>query len=235
MQYDLWQLRQQKRLTINKLAAKSGVPALSIFEYEQGQAVRDADLPKLAQALEVEPEELKQRSVPNPRKPGSAAKQQKAPAKGKPKPKPKPARSSQVEHLLALATKFNKSKEDLEEDMGMPLESLSVNEMGELLKEYTQKIKDRKEKISSDPSGTKRWRSHLPEGVDGFEIDYLTRQQKEKNILLFTLFDKQQFKGRIIGFSPYNITIRTTEGQEVTLQKLALAYYSVESGGEGVS
>jgi transcriptional regulator with XRE-family HTH domain len=228
MQYDLWQLRQSKRLTINKLAAKSGVPALSIFEYEQGQAVRDADLPKLAQALGVEPEEIKPRSVPNPKRPGVAKAQEKGKPKSKPSPQAKPARPSQIAHLLALATKFNLNQEDLEEIVGSPLESLSVKDISTLLKEYTQKIKERKEKIASDPTGTKRWRSHLPEGVDSYEINYLTRQQKEKNELVFTLFDKQEFRGRIIGFSPYNITIQTADGQEVTLQKLAIAYYVVE-------
>ena len=69
MQQDLWRLRHQKRWTINQLAAESGVPGLSIYEYEQGQPIRGADLPKLAQALEVDEEAIKIKSTPRPRKP----------------------------------------------------------------------------------------------------------------------------------------------------------------------
>lgn len=232
MEYDLWHLRQKSRLTINNLAEKSGVPAISIFEYEQGQVVREADLPKLAEALGVEPEELKKRSVPNPRKPGSAPKKKAEPEKKvKKEPKAKQARPSQVQHLLALAVKFGKTKEDLEEQTGALLEDLSEKDLGELLKEYTQKIKDRKERISTDPLGTKRWRAHLPEGVDSFEMDYLSRLQKGKSKAAFTLFNGKEFTGKVIGFSPYNITIQTADGEEVTLQKLAIAYYSVSADG----
>ena len=67
MQQDLWKLRQQSRLTINELAANSEVPALSIYEYEQGRPIRSADLPKLAQALNVAEADIKPQSEPKPR------------------------------------------------------------------------------------------------------------------------------------------------------------------------
>jgi len=40
-----------------------------------------------------------------------------------------------------------------------------------------------------------------------------------------TLFDGQTFEGTVIGFGPYQITIRDPGGDEVTLNKLAIAYY----------
>ena len=43
----------------------------------------------------------------------------------------------------------------------------------------------------------------------------------------FKLFDGTEFNGRIIGFSPYAITITQPNGVEMTIQKLALAYYTV--------
>jgi hypothetical protein len=72
----------------------------------------------------------------------------------------------------------------------------------------------------------KRRRAYLPEGVDEFELEYLTARQEAGTLLRFTLFDGQQLSGKVIGFGPYSITIREAETEdEVTLQKLAIAYY----------
>ena len=48
--------------------------------------------------------------------------------------------------------------------------------------------------------------------------------------LHFILFDGQTFEGTVVGFSPYQITIRETGGDEITLNKLAIAYY-LKAGG----
>ncbi|MER3514040.1 MAG: XRE family transcriptional regulator, partial [Chloroflexota bacterium] len=54
MAEDLWKLRQRKGMTVQQLAAKSGIPVAVIQEYEAGKRpIRSADLPKLARALFV--------------------------------------------------------------------------------------------------------------------------------------------------------------------------------------
>lgn len=74
------------------------------------------------------------------------------------------------------------------------------------------------------PKG-KRQRPYLPESVDEFEFRYLTMVQEQALQLDFKLFDGSEVSGQIIGFSPYAITIREPAGTEVTIQKLAIAYY----------
>ena len=227
MKEDLWRLRHQKRWTINELAERSGVPALSIHEYEQGRPIREADLPKLTEALGAEP---KVRSALKPRKKRKPPpKKRPAPAPKK-RPEPRPASESQIQHLFALTTKLGIPNEDVIAEVGRPLESLTRPEMSSLLTEYTEKIKERKQQLAIDPVGTKRWRAHLPEGVDSFELTYLQEQQDAEKLVTFTLFDGQRFSGRIVGFGPYNITIRSDDDQEITLQKLAIAYYHLACG-----
>jgi len=78
-----------------------------------------------------------------------------------------------------------------------------------------------------------RKRAYLPEGVDGFELAYLQEQQEAGVPLHFTLFDGQTFEGTVVGFSPYQITIREPDGDEVALNKLAIAYYRKAGGVVG--
>jgi len=232
MEYDLWRLRQEKRWTINEFAAKSGVPALSIYEYEQGRPIRAADLPKLAQALQVDPQDIKTESAPKPRQPKGKAQPRRQRGAGPQRPpQPKPATESQIKHLVALGVKLGLGRDEIEGEIGRPLEKLGRQEIKEWLTRYTDRITERKQSIAADPVGTKRWRAHLPEGVDAFELEYLRQRQKDQSPLTFTLFNEQEFTGRIVGFSPYNITIRDHEGQEITLQKLAIAYYRTGAGG----
>lgn len=67
MAEDLWKLRQRKGMTVQQLAAKSGIPAAVIQEYEAGKRpIRSADLPKLARALFVEEWDIKDLSEPPP-------------------------------------------------------------------------------------------------------------------------------------------------------------------------
>ena len=81
--------------------------------------------------------------------------------------------------------------------------------------------------------GLKRKRAYLPESVDAFELNYLTARQEDEALLHWSLFDGRKLRGRIVGFGPYNVTIRDEEtGEEVTLQKLAIAYYRRVGRGE---
>lgn len=243
----LWKIRQRKGMSVNQLAARSGVPAISISEYESGQAIRSADLPKLAKALYVEEWEIelkgepllrpKRERPPSPRPPAEAKPKPEKPAPAKaPRPQP-PARPSQIEHLLNLATgQFDKDRAALEEKVGKPLEQLTKREASELLNHYQKLLAEAKASQSPEEDVPKRKRAYLPEGVDEFELEYLTSQQEAGTLLRFTLFDGQQLSGKVIGFGPYSITIREAEAEdEVTLQKLAIAYYRAAKSASDVT
>jgi len=244
MPLPLWKIREQKGLSVTQLAARSGVPAISIAEYESGRAIRSADLPRLAKVLFVEEWEIELQSEPRPksspdegRTQPTVAAQPAAGQEDKPETprKPAPARPSQIEHLLNLVGRhFDKDRDALELEIGKPLEQLNRREASDLLKKYQLLLT---ESSASDPSRrpSQRKRAYLPEGVDQFEQEYLTAQQDAGAILHFTLFDGTKTAGRVVGFSPYSITITEQgTGNELTLQKLAIAYYSVRPGQPSV-
>jgi sRNA-binding regulator protein Hfq len=70
-----------------------------------------------------------------------------------------------------------------------------------------------------------RHRAYLPEAVDQYELEYLTRVQEEGAPLHFVLFNGSTVDGAVCGFGPYNITVRQADGSEVTLSKLAILSY----------
>ena len=254
MAKNLWELRLARRLTVKQLAGKSGVSASKIYAYESGEPARTADLAKLAKALYVDKFEIKVQSDPKPKdkKPKSAP-PKRPPSPPAPSPKPRPtrkkqpaqklARESQITHLLRLASNMGYDEATVVETVGKPLTTLTEQEAGHWLKQYTQKWESFKasraaertvEPVSESnrPPNTRRKRFHLPEGVDAFEFNYLTARQEAGDLLTFKLFDGTEMNGRIIGFSPYSITIVQPDGAETTIHKLALAYYSVAQSVE---
>lgn len=241
MAEDLWKLRKRRGMSISQLANKSGVPALSIQEYEQGKSVRVADLGRLAKALFVDEFEIKIQSdpkpagKPKPETPAPApAKQEPPPEKPEkkakqPQPQP-PAKPTQISHLLELASKLGQDEEAVQntaqETVGKPLEELSLVEARQLLYQYTEQIKEQKAAEEANrPEGTRRKRAQLPEGIDEYELNYLESCQESGDSLTFHLLNGKTFTGRVIGFSPYQIMIDPGDGAEITLQKMALAYY----------
>jgi len=232
----LWRIRQRKGLRVNQLAAKSGVPAISIQEYEKGRAIRSADLPKLAKALYVEEWDIELKGPPRPKSgrpqdappPAPTKAPQEAPARKRKPPAVPLAKPSQVEHLVAMTSRrLGKDRAVLEKEVGKPLDTLTRNEAKKWLKHYQDLlVAARLPSESSDGLVVKRKRAYLPESVDEFELKYLTAQQEAKALLHFTLFDGRELRGRIVGFSPYNVTLCDEEtGEEVTMQKLAIATY----------
>jgi transcriptional regulator with XRE-family HTH domain len=259
MAKDLWQLRMERRLTVKQLAGKSGVPASKIYAYESGEPGRVADLVKLARALFVDASEIKVQSDPKPKEQKPQPKAQSEPSQrpspppvSSPKPTPetappskkkqpaqKPARESQVTHLLGLASNMGIVEATVTEIIGKPLTALTEKEATHWLHQYTEEWKrfkaDRAAEHDSEsdrPPNTRRKRFHLPEGVDVFEFNYLTKRQEAGDLLAFKLFDGTEMNGRIIGFSPYDITIAQPDGVETTIHKLALAYYTVAQAEE---
>lgn len=232
MTKNLWELRQRKKMTVKQLASRSGVKAGNIYAYESGDPIRMADLEKLAKALYVNSNDIKIQSDPVPSQkkktapvPSAAAPKTKTPQTAE-KPAPSkqakqspPATEGQIKHLLDLAKKLGHVEADVSQRIGKPLNELTSPEAKTWLLTYT------KECQSLRPDDTRVKRTYLPESVDTFELNYLTQQQAAKTIMAFTLLDKTQFNGFIVGFSPYAITIEQADGTQVTMQKLALAYY----------
>ncbi|NHZ72131.1 MAG: helix-turn-helix domain-containing protein [Aquificales bacterium] len=247
MARNLWELRQKRQMTVKQLAGKSGVKAGNIYAYETGGTIRMADLGKLAKALYVDSSDIKMQSDPIPKK------KKKPPQAKKPAPTPtptqkptsaqkteptqpakpqqasskqaSPATEGQLTYLRTLAAKLGQSETAVVERIGKPLEELTFQEARKWLAAYTQEYSSRR------PPDTRRKRAHLPEAVDTFELAYLTARQEAGDVVTFKLFDKSEFSGCIVGFSPYSIVVQQEDGSQVTIQKLALAYYTVAEAG----
>jgi transcriptional regulator with XRE-family HTH domain len=230
MSDNLWEIRRRKKMKVRDLAAKSGVPAPTIHQYEAGEnPISQAHLRQLARALIVDTWDIKPVSDPKPRG-------QKAPAKTKPPREPRPqkeakparppvpARPTQIEHLLHLAERFpDVDRTTLEAQAGKTLEELTAKEASELLSQLQERLRQEQPPRVKQPFD--RHRAYLPEGVDEFELKYLATAQQAGDILHVTLFDRKQLEGQILGFSPYSITLRQSDGEETTVNKLAIAYY----------
>lgn len=137
----------------------------------------------------------------------------------KPQAPPPPISGTQMEAILSLARKLGIDLPTLESRIGKSLPDLTKEEGRQL---YDSLVKERLETLGPPLLGK---RSALPEGLDLQEFNYLTKAQEAGTPLTFTLFNGQVFTGVVTGFSLYTITIRQENGDEVTLNKLAIAYY----------
>lgn len=237
MAEDLWKLRKRRNMTVKQLAGKSGVPAASIYEYEKGASVRIADLARLARALFVDEFDIKIQSAPRPTSSQKPAAQRTTPPPTKPKPKKDPkspsepmARATQIAHLITLGEKLGLSEGQVRDEVGKPFEKLTLVEVKQWLHDYTERIKaQNKAEKDSRPPDTRRKRAKLPEGVDEFELKYLTARQEAGDIVAFKMLSGDTLTGKIVGFSPYFITVAGDDGTETTIHKLALAYYQTQA------
>jgi len=245
MPEDVRTLRKKKRLSINQLASRSGISIATLIQYEKGELeISPTDLRRLAKALYVDEWDINPYSTPPPPAPPRREEQPTRPLrpprpKEQPKEQPKkpkqkkvprqspPARDSQIAHLLTLAARFDIDQAALETEIGKPLSELTQKEARHWNGLFMRRVAEEK-----PPRATDRRRAYLPEGVDGFELAYLQEQQEAAASLHFTLFDGQTFEGPVVGFSPYQITIHEPGGDEVTLNKLAIAYYRKAGGAK---
>lgn len=246
MPEDLGKIRKRKGMSMNQLASRSGISIATLVEYERGaQRIPPSDLNRLAKALYVEEWDISPHSSPpppprqeRPTKPPRPPQPEKKPpqeADGrhpkekKPQPKSPPARDTQIAHLLTLAARFGVDRAALETEIGKSLDELTQKEARTWNGRYMRRVaEEQPAKQAID-----RKRAYLPEGVDGFELAYLQAQQEASAPLHFALFDGQTFEGTVVGFSPYQITIRDSSGDEITLNKLAIAYYRKVAGAGG--
>ena len=237
MPENLWEIRRRKKMKVRDLAAKSGVPASSIHQYEAGEnPISQAHLRQLARALIVDAWDIKPVSDPKPRTQKSPTKtkpprEPSPPKEPKPARPPAPARPTQIEHMLQLAERFpDVDRVTLEAQAGKDLGELTVKEASQLLKQLQDRVREEHPPRVKQPFD--RHRAYLPEGVDEYELKYLTTAQAAGDTLNVTLFDGNQIRGQILGFSPYSITLRQTDGQETTINKLAITYYRKEGAAQ---
>ncbi len=235
MPEDLRTIRKRKGMSVNQLASRSGISIATLIQYEKGEReIPPKDLRRLAKVLYIDEWDVNPRSSPlppprkeRPARPPRPPRSEKEPSKEKkPPPKSPPARETQIAHLLALAARFDVDRAALEAEIGKPLEELTQKEARFWNGRYMRRMAEER----SPKSPIDRKRAYLPEGVDGFELAYLQEQQEAGVSLHFILFDGQAFEGTVVGFSPYQITIRETGGDEITLNKLAIAYYRKAGG-----
>ncbi len=247
--YNLWEIRQRKGMTLNALSARTGIPVRVLQDYEYGRKpIPYEDLSRIARALYVEEWEIKTQSDPPPEAEAATAEKAQAPAakaqparpKGKPRtratprrrprrspPPPAPVRETQLAQMRQLAPHLGLTLEDLERMAGKPLEQLTRREAARILFQMQETLRERKKKEKEEGTHNRK-RAYLPEGVDRFELEYLTQLQKTGEPVRFHLFDGTEVVGQVVGFSPYSITVRTENGEETTLNKLAIAWYTRE-------
>ena len=246
MAENLWALREQKSMSVANLANRSGLPIRVIMEYEAGlTGIDPKHLGQLASALYVEKSDIKLQCDPKPRSgplqpqpprdartgrrpsPDAPPKPNKQRAKEPPKP-PAPARPTQITHAENLLQRLGRSRQELEAKLDRPLTELNRVEMSQLLTELDAEI--------PETDSVRRRRAYLPESMDEHEAHYLAAVQEAGELLHFNLFDGTSLTGQVIGFGPYNITLRQTDGAEVSVNKLAIVSYRKEpatAGSEG--
>ena len=137
-----------------------------------------------------------------------------------------PARESQVKHLAAMALSRGHSAEQLLATVGKPLESLTMAEATKWNVYYRDLPRVARAKSpDGQPNGAFR-RAALPEGLDRFEYSYLAEVKENADALSVMLFNGERVTGQLIGFGLYTFTLLLSNGQEMTIQKLAIAYYT---------
>lgn len=233
---ELKKIRERKGLTVAQLASRAGVSAQLIAEYEAGQPIPPFDRARLAKALYVDEREIWAKpprqpagaTTPAEKKPDQPAPRPKAAKPAAPPPPPTPARPGQIEHLQGLRQSLQLTQEQMEAEIGKPLTELDFKEARHWLRHYEEQLERAR---SVHPPGYRSRRAHLPEAVDEFEMQYLTEAQTSGATLTVKMFDGQVFTGVLTGFGTYALTLRLSDGSEVTLQKLAIAYYRTAAGG----
>jgi transcriptional regulator with XRE-family HTH domain len=258
MAENLWALREQKRLSVATLASRAGLPIGLIMEYEAGtKSVDPRHLSRLARALYVEESEIRLRSDPRPgigqlerqgaRPEGAALSPSYPPAPPSPQAAPQPppgqprgrtarpprpaseakppapARASQLAHINDLLQRLGRDRATVEEELGKPLDQLDRLQASQLLVKLQTEVR-----AAPTPD---RHRAYLPEAVDQYEMQYLTRVRDERAPLHFALFNGSTVDGVVAGFGPYNITVQQADGSEVTLSKLAIVSYCRPASG----
>jgi hypothetical protein len=136
---------------------------------------------------------------------------------------PVPPRPSQLAQLNDLLSRAGRTEAELEAKLQRPIAALDRIALSAVLKELQTELRE--------GLSVERRRGYLPETVDSFEFNYLERARATGAVLEFSLFDGTNVAGSLIGFSPYSMTVRQSDGADITLNKLAIAWYRATPSG----
>ncbi len=131
---------------------------------------------------------------------------------------PAPARPSQIAHLQDVLARLGRTQAQIEAELGKSLTEIDRPTASKLLTQLQTELREGRT--------AERHRAYLPEAVDQYELRYLTDVKEAGTPLHFTLFDGATLTGVIVGFGPYNITLREASGREITVNKLAIVSYA---------
>jgi sRNA-binding regulator protein Hfq len=106
----------------------------------------------------------------------------------------------------------------LEERLGKALHALTRTEA----KDWIKRLRAMADEIA--PSRKVRF-GQWPEANEDREAAYLREQRDAASPFTFRLFNGEQITGTLTDFTPYTITVRVSDDEEVVLRKLAIAYY----------
>ena len=241
MAEDLWKIRERKQMSVAQLALRSGLSQDLIDDYEAGKPLTLPHRLKLAKILYVNDYDIKLQSTPRPKRekplPPPEQPTPPKPAKEKPvepAPEPKaapPVRQGQIDFLKGLAQHLGLPLQQMEDEIGKPLSELTAPEATHWIRTFQVRVPPQPTAAGeAKPEGYRSRRARLPEGIDLFEANYLLEAQQAKAVLSVKMFNGEVFNGTLIGFGPYTLTLQTNDGHEVTLSKLAIAYYRRERG-----
>jgi transcriptional regulator with XRE-family HTH domain len=242
MAEDLWKIRERKQMSVAQLALRSGLSQDLIDDYEQGKPLTAAHRAKLARILYVNDYDVKVQSAPRPKREKPAAPPAQAQAARKPEsampprsapepPAAPPVRQGQIDFLKGLAQHLGLSLQQMEDEIGKPLSELTAPEATHWIRTFQARVPPQLTAPGeAKPEGYRSKRAPLPEGIDLFEANYLLEAQQARAVLTVKMFNGEVFSGTLIGCGPYTVTLRTNDGLEATLSKLAIAYYRRERG-----
>lgn len=137
---------------------------------------------------------------------------------------PKPISEGQTEELLRLASRLEMDQPELETKLGKSLGSLTRSDA----KDWIKKLRDQ---VNEESPGGKVHYGQWPGSREDEEALYLAKQRDAGTTLVFKLFNGDEFRGKVIDFTPYTITIQVAlGGEEMVLRKLAIIYYRQVGG-----
>lgn len=127
-----------------------------------------------------------------------------------------PATKGQIEQIHNLARRMGLDETAIEERIGAPLSSLDHLGARNAIAKLRQEMEE---------SGT--WQPRVGEGTDQ-EGAYLQKLRDRGTAIAVQLIDGERVEGVISGYTPYVIHLRGSEGNEVAVRKLAIAYYQTK-------
>jgi sRNA-binding regulator protein Hfq len=135
---------------------------------------------------------------------------------------PGPSSAGQQEQIRHLARRMGLDEDGLSERLKAPLASLDHTAARDAIARLRREMEE---------SGT--WQPRVGEGPDQ-EAEYLAKLRDAAMPLDVRLIDGEEVSGTIVDFTPYLIRLsRDDDGSEISVRKLAIAYYQTRRPVDG--